>query len=200
MQVLQVIKEIAKTLAPQFAFGIYEASDIESEIFLMCCEPAPGDGRSALEKYDPNRGPLQNFLMTHAKRRCINHVRNHLTRSDYPCETCYHTIGNITTHPGGEFCEAHLCWKRRNGAKASLMSPLDISSLNDENESNTREDGDTEQDTEINELLTIIDEQLDIELRADYLKMRSGTAVPKTRRLEVEEAIKTILAERGTDV
>ncbi len=42
-------------------------------------------------------------------------------------------------------------------------------------------------------MLTRIDTHLDVELRATYLQMRAGKAVPKAKRQVVEAAVREIL-------
>ena len=43
-----------------------------------------------------------------------------------------------------------------------------------------------EEEASLAEILAIIDESLDLDLRAAYLQMRAGQFAPKARRLEVE--------------
>ena len=50
-------------------------------------------------------------------------------------------------------------------------------------------------DIEIKELMVIIDVNLEVSYRKDYLKIRDGVYVPKTRREEVYNEVKTILKE-----
>ena len=49
----------------------------------------------------------------------------------------------------------------------------------------------------IEELLEIIDEHLDVNLRSDYLRIRDGTYVPKPRREQIIEEITQILKDCG---
>ncbi len=44
-------------------------------------------------------------------------------------------------------------------------------------------------------MLQLIDEYLPVELRAAYLQLRAGKAVPKAQRRAVEAAIKEILGQ-----
>lgn len=60
--------------------------------------------------------------------------------------------------------------------------------------------GDYEQDAEIldaQDMTTIIDANLPVDYRSDYLKMLSNVYVPKKRKEEVVETIQLILEEHG---
>ena len=70
------------------------------------------------------------------------------------------------------------------------MEPLDITNIRDESEKNMRLSNDFIEDVADKEILNIIDEHLDVVFRADYLRIRDGTYVPKPRR---EQIIKELL-------
>jgi hypothetical protein len=55
-----------------------------------------------------------------------------------------------------------------------------------------------ETEAELNHLLDLIDAQLPIELRADYLRLLAGEAVPEPRRERVQSAVQDILDPRAT--
>lgn len=183
-EVLQIIDETGKALASSYTFGIYDENDIYQEIFLLCCD--------ALERFD-NKRPLANFLHVHCKNRLSNLRRNLFHRNDPPCLLCHQTIGNRTPHEDGQFCDKYKAWKKRNDSKRNLMAPLDLSNISDENEKGTKI---YDESLEVAEILKIIDIYLDVGLRATYLRMRAGENVPKSKRTEIERAIKDILKEK----
>ena len=77
------------------------------------------------------------------------------------------------------------------------MEPLDISNIRDEKEDNMRVEDDFVIDFEQQEVLRIIDKNLDVSLRSDYLRIKDGVYVPKPRRKQIYEEIDLILRENG---
>ena len=77
------------------------------------------------------------------------------------------------------------------------MEPLDINNIRDENEDNMRIDDTFIEDFERQEMLNIINENLDVSFRADYLRIRDGCYVAKPRREKILEEIDIILRENG---
>ena len=77
------------------------------------------------------------------------------------------------------------------------MEPLDISNIRDEAERSMREEDFFVEEIANQELLDIIDENLDVSFRADYLRVRHGAYVPKPRRRQIIEEICHILKEHG---
>jgi DNA-directed RNA polymerase specialized sigma24 family protein len=185
-QVLAAIERAVGVLAASFAFGCYEVEDIKQEgrVFAM----------QALPKYDGVR-PLENFLYSHVKNRLINLKRNKLHRSDTSCPICHRAVGRHTEHPDGRFCDKYLAWLSRNQKKASLMKPSAYDHSRDDPGLNAQVESTAESDTEPKEILALLDQKLDVEMRADYLRMRAGQPVAKGRRREVEAAVKEILQE-----
>ena len=84
-----------------------------------------------------------------------------------------------------------------NNAKKFLMEPLDISNIQDENESRMREEIDLIEKISEEEMFNLINENLDIDLRADYLRIMDDVYVPKPRREVIFSEIRMILKENG---
>jgi len=59
-----IIDNLAKSRSRNGKFAYYESSDVYQEIWGMCLE--------ALEKYDPNIGPIENYLVVHVTNRIKN--------------------------------------------------------------------------------------------------------------------------------
>jgi DNA-directed RNA polymerase specialized sigma24 family protein len=189
---LAAVENAVTWLAPSFVFGSYDVDDIRQEAFLAAAK--------ALPRYDPGgagpdglpRRKLENFIYTAVKNGLINVKRDLYRRADPPCVVCHRSAGHRSDHPSGEWCRHYLEWKKRNDAKASLQQPLGLERVPDERQGRASE---VEEGVATAELLRLIDERLPVELRATYLQMRAGRAVPKARRLEVEEAVKGIVGE-----
>ena len=126
----------------------------------------------ALDRYDSSR-PLENFLAVHVKNRLNNFKRDK-----------YYRQKKDQNDP-------------LNNAKKFLMEPLDISNIQDENESRMREEIDLIEKISEEEMFNLINENLDIDLRADYLRIMDDVYVPKPRREVIFSEIRMILKENG---
>lgn len=180
--VLAAIEKAVANISSSFAFGYYGLDDIQQQARVYALE--------LLEKrtYDPAR-PLEYYLFTHMKRRLINLLRDKLHRTDAPCKLCH--AGEPCTD--GNCCDKYLEWSKRNRGKANLMRPLDLGNICDEREKRTRTAPTAHQDAETAELKRLIDEQLPVDLRSDYLRMLAGVSIPKSRRDEIERVLRSIL-------
>ena len=125
----------------------------------------------ALERYDSSR-PLENFLAVHIKNRLNNFKRDKFYRQ---------TSGDNIN----------------NNSKKHLMEPLDIANIRDEFEDNMKTQDDFISNVENAELLNLIDEHLDVALRADYLRILHNVYVSKPRREQIYFKIQQILRENG---
>tara|TARA_R100001163_G_scaffold57005_1_gene44808 strand:- start:1441 stop:1968 length:528 start_codon:yes stop_codon:yes gene_type:complete len=167
-EVLDVINKICDRYAYKFQFGYFEPDDIRQEAFIIALD--------ALDRYEEGR-PLENFLAVHVKNRLNNFKRDKYYRQNKKKD---------------DDRQAQL-----NNSKKFLMEPLDISNIRDENERNMRDDNDFVDLIANSELLSLIDEKLDVTYRSDYLRMRDGAYVPKPRREEITQEINRILGETG---
>lgn len=189
-EALDAIENAVRILAPNYTFGIYDLEDIRQEARIF--------GMDAMPRYNPRgylpdgkpRRRLDNFIYSHIRYRLNNLRRDKYRRNDPPCVLCHRG----EDHVRGKSCKSYSAWKRRNEAKASLMSPVALDLIPDERQQPERRlSSEVEDRAEMNEVLRRVDEGLDVELRATYLQMRAGKSVPKSRRLQVEEAVKEIL-------
>ena len=166
-EVLEIINKVASRYAHKFRFGYFEADDIRQEAVIIAME--------ALERYEEGR-PLENFLAVHVKNRLNNFKRDK-----------YYRQSKVDSNTQ----------EKHNNSKKFLMEPLDISNIRDEKEDNMRVEDDFVIDFEQQEVLRIIDQNLDVSLRSDYLRIKDGVYVPKPRRKQIYEEIDMILRENG---
>ena len=166
-EVLEIINKVASRYAHKFRFGYFEADDIRQEAVIIAME--------ALERYEEGR-PLENFLEVHVKNRLNNFKRDK-----------YYRQSKVDSNTQ----------EKHNNSKKFLMEPLDISNIRDEKEDNMRVEDDFVIDFEQQEVLRIIDQNLDVSLRSDYLRIKDGVYVPKPRRKQIYEEIDMILRENG---
>ena len=163
-EVLIVIEKIANRYCHKFKFGYFTAEDIKQEAFIIAVD--------ALDRYDERR-PLENFLSSHVKNRLINFKRDNYCRQQKE--------------------DADIKWELRNNAKKFLMEPLDISNIRDEQEKNMRNENDFIEDIFTREMFDLIDSELPVDLRSDYLRIKDGVYVPKPRRQQIYNEISKII-------
>ena len=163
-EVLAVIEKIANRYCHKFKFGYFTAEDIKQEAFIIAVD--------ALDRYDETR-PLENFLSSHVKNRLINFKRDNYCRQQKE--------------------DADIKWELRNNAKKFLMEPLDISNIRDEQEKNMRNENDFIEDIFTREMFDLIDSELPVDLRSDYLRIKDGVYVPKPRRQQIYYEISKII-------
>lgn len=183
-EVIDAIQRVINIVAPQFVFGYYSLEDIKQEAFIKALE--------ALKDYNPQL-PLENFLSVHIRNRLKNLIRDKYHRNDPPCKACHNCINGQTQHSDGKYCEKYLAWKNLNASKAGLVTPLDISNIDDTQENNTKLPDNVVEKLSSEEIFEIINEKLPAYLRADYLKMKAGINVSKTRKDLVLKKIREIL-------
>lgn len=183
---LAATEKVISLLAHSFAFGYFEVEDIKQQARLFAIE--------AMSRYDPTR-PLDNFLYAHIKNRLINFRRDKFRRNDPPCVNCHSSLQGETLHTDKKYCDKYLAWLKRNTVKQNVMSPLDISSIVDDNEPTTRLESTVLADLQEREIIMLIDLKLPVELRETYLKMKAGESVPKAKRLQVEQTILEIIGD-----
>jgi len=201
-EVLATIDKIARRLSPKFKFGYHEVDDIKQQIFIFAWE--------SLKHYDSDR-PLENFLWVHVRNRLLNFKRDSYERPDKPCHNCKwnaydvendyctkHELDFITSGCSPE-CKPYLNWKNRNEAKKNLMTPIELSNVRDEHEERMKVSHPVDEIVMSKEIHRIINNELPINMRSDYLRMISNVHVPKPRRTVIQETIKDILAEHGYD-
>ncbi len=125
------------------------------------------EGMDALNKFDPSR-PLENFLAVCIPNRLKNLKRKVMGRPE-----------------------------DKNMSRSMLAAPLSIDVIRDEEESGMWTKIDFLNDMEVEDIFRIIDIELPVDLRTDFLRMKQGVLISKPRREKIEEIIVEILRENG---
>lgn len=192
-QVLEIIKKVTNKLAPFFTFADFDVDDIRQEGTII--------GMEVLEKdyYDCTR-PLENFLYSHIRNRLINLKRNKFARHEPPCTSCpFYDLHNIkssnqcTAFPDKMECSKYAIFVKNNNSKKNIRQPMDIDSVDFDGEKGMYSNIDVSEELQDTELYEKINEELPLELRGDFLRLMSGTSIPKSRRQKVQAAIQEIL-------
>lgn len=173
--VVHTINNIINLLAPDFVFGFNTIEDVRQEGWIFALKILP-----KFNSYDErgNRRPLENFMYVGLFRSYLNYYRDHYHK---PCPVQL-TSGVL---PKDE--QRYERWKGRNASVKKVLMPTAIS------ESTHVYKDDEIVNIEIDEVEKIIDERLDVDLRADYLRMKSGVSIPHVRRTNVTNAVKQII-------
>lgn len=174
----EVLKVIKRALSAKFRFAYHTKEDISQEIDLMCLE--------AISKYDGIR-PLENFLMSHCKKRLINLKRVYNRKVDL-CKECRECRG-------GDLCGVCKPKVERAEAKKKSFDFVDIDSLDEDSE--VLQYVSSVSIASISEIYQIIDEELPTDLRPFYLKLLHNTPISMYNKQRVFNSILKILEYYG---
>lgn len=181
-EVLKIINQVAKDLAPHYVFGYHTTADIMQQCRLFAWQ--------AMEKYN-NKHSLYKFLMVHVRYRMINYRRDTYFRAVKPCDTCpfFDAVDDgCNAFEEKMECPLFIKWHRRNQNKKNLSS-LDII---DYPELIVDKDCDVVvEEASQAELTHKINMLLPSEFRSDYLKLVAGAKIPRRRY----EALKAQVAK-----
>ncbi len=164
-------------------FGTHDMADLQQQAYLFACQ--------AVHHWDGQR-PLENFLRVHIRNRLINFKRDELMLIQSPCLKCpmYDPLYKISDNQCGAFankehCSLYARWINRANSKQNVLNPIDIEGVEVPEQK--------EPDIDIKDLEAMIDMELPITLRADYLKMRADIKIPEARQQKVKAAVLEII-------
>lgn len=190
-EILDTIENVVSRLAGKFRFGYFDIDDIKQEGRTFALE--------ALDRYNETL-PLENFLFVHVRNRLINLRRDHLKQHEPPCFTCpfYDPDRKKSDNQCGIYINKHECdkfdqWHIKTALKQSIIVPLDITNINDEHEDNMKQEYNISDNIDKNEVFDKIDAKLDVNYRADWLRLKSGMNITKNRKLKILEEVRKIL-------
>lgn len=197
-QVLEVFERIATRIAKKFRFGYHEVEDMKQQIFLEILKPDK-NGVTILEKFDPEKGnTLDSFLWIHARNRLHNYKRDNYARPDKPCFNCplnAYKKNKCTKYSKETDCEFFYRWHRRNEKKKTLVSSNSVNNVDVQQEQNFSQ----EEGLFANEIYTLIDKNIPISQRPEWIKFANKIKIPKVKREKLMESIIQILKENGID-
>jgi len=173
-EVYATVDKVCQALCHKFSFGNFDPDDIYQESFLICVE-------KLLPKYDGDR-PLENFLKVSLKNRLINFKREKTLYYKFTCSECNNSDDN---------CEYCAKYRLLYAAKKNLDSPVNIDEIKDEQLHYEH----IEEECNMAEFYSLINRNLPLNMREDYLKMMSDVYVSKPRREEIIGRIKDILKQ-----
>jgi len=195
-EVLDVIEKVVARLAYKFRFGYHDIDDMKQQGRLAAWK--------SLEAYDESR-KLEPYLWTSVRNSLYNFKRNKFERPDKPCLKCPVDAYCIDTDICNKYEDTHEChwyygWIRRNATKKNLMTPVTLAGVRDEDEDNMKLMDNIGDAVENAEIYQLIDSNIPMNLRRDWLISQEGSRLPKPRREKLQHAIGVILEEHGIDV
>lgn len=185
-EVLAIINKVTSSLARKYKFGYHELEDMKQQGIIIAIE--------GLERYDGVR-PLENFLWVHVHNRLYNFKRNNFGRPDKPCLNCplqAYKNNMCTLYKNEMECEIYEKWYQKNDIKRALMSSRD-------SEDTFAETSPIEDELFKKEIFNIIDKQIPINMREDWIRFCNKLKLSKIRRTALIEQILLILKEKGID-
>ena len=186
--VLQVIDKAVAYLAPSFKFGYFDIDDMKQEGTIFCIEALPSFNFKKSNQ-DDVKDALLTFLKTHVRWRFLNMRRKSLTRIEPPlcdCKLCKEDSANRLD------CKKYSNWVQRNMAKRSLMEPFDVDEIHTRDASFVSNFNEKLLSSDI---IKILNEHIPASIRADYRMFIDGVKLPKNKRDNLMEQIKSILSE-----
>jgi hypothetical protein len=190
-EVLEIFDRVANRLAYKFKFGYHDIDDMKQTARL--------EAWKGLASYDGVR-PLENFIWTHVHNRLFNNKRDKLARPDKPCLDCplkrfCKDNDECLEYVDEMECEFYANWIRLNASKRNIMEPMGITEVKAERETNMSSNMSVVDDIANREIIELIDTSLEVEYRRDWLLLKEGDKIPKTRRKALEARINEILTE-----
>ncbi len=190
-EVLRVIENVAQRLAYKFKFGYNDLDDMRQQARMFALEVLP--------KYD-NKRPLENFLWSCVHNKLFNYKRDNFERPGYPCQTCPYDAWEKDTDKCMKYgdkleCKYYGIWFKRNSAKRNVMHPIDLGNVQGENEQNMKIEFDISEYLDAKELNILIEKELPIDLRTDYIKLKNGININKDKKNLLINTIKEIISD-----
>jgi len=191
-QIIEIIDKIASRLGPKFRFGYHTNEDMKQQASLFAW-----DGMVA---WDGIR-PLENFLWVHVRNRLYNFKRNNYGRPEKPCEHCplkaYDPGCKKSTSGCTKFenlmdCGLYKGWTDRNASKRNLMSSYSVIF-------EQPQDIDASDIVFKRDLFDLLDRQMPVYLREDWIRLTNNLKISKIRRQKILDKIGEILKENDID-
>ena len=96
-------------------------------------------------------------------------------------------------------CVPFARWTNSNQSKKNIMNAIGMESVSDEQERGMKVYESVEDVLSLQEFFVIVEENIPMALKSDFIRLRNGINIPKPRREKIYKAVRAILAERGLD-
>ena len=178
----EIVDRISSRLSYKFKFGYHTIDDMKQQAALFAWE--------GIQSWDEVR-PIENFLWIHVRNRLYNFKRNNYGRPEKPCDSCpLYVNKECTKYNDMMDCHLYSGWSNRNESKKSLMSTYSTISDNYHQVNEAEE-------LFSKEVLAVIDLQLHVSFREDWIRFSNNLRLPKQKRERLLLEIVTVLKENG---
>jgi hypothetical protein len=194
---INMTDKIVRSIAMKFRFGYHSNEDMMQQGRFIAIK-AISDG-----KFDESKGSLESFLWSHIRNRLSNYKRDNYERPDLPCLKCPLNAydPNLNASCSGCIiyndkydCQLFQEWRERNDRKKNLATPIGISEVQDENENSMKDMGDIGSFVEAKETLNLIDREISVQQRKNWIKLKHGNKLSNKARAELITEIHQIIA------
>jgi len=175
-QLIKIINSLIERIVHKFVFGFYDLDDIKQEAFIIAID--------GLERYEEGR-PLENFLAVHISNRLKTFKRDNYFRPEPKCIRAYCDKSHL--------CNQCLEKEQKVNIKKNIMDPIDIYSVDNENEKSMSMPDNLFYDLTRCEIQSLIEKNMPLDLKIDYEKMLDGKNLPIIKKQKIEEIILDIL-------
>ena len=186
-EAIKIIRKVARKLAPKYTFGYYDTEDIVQEACIL--------GLSVLDKYDESRGSFENFMWTHLRNRLASFKRDNYERNISPCDYC-----ETCEFGDKRECDRYVRWCEKMQAKRNIISPMDIDEVCCDSENNMRIYDDDHELIDARNIIKLIDDNVPLELRQIWLRLKGGITLYKNDRNKIMPFIFNLLQEHNISV
>ena len=187
---VSIVEKISSTLCKKFRFGYLVEEDIKQECYILAI--------AALEKYN-GKHPLENYLRVCIKKRLCTFKRDNYQRLYEKKCSCKFCKDKSESHDYKMNCSRYKNWYENNQRKKNIISPIGLQQVNNTNADKLVREDNVEKLVDDGEIFEIIDRKLPVQMRSDYLKMKSGSKISKSREDEILCKIREILNGYGIE-
>lgn len=195
--VVQTIQNVVRKIAKKYKFGYYVEEDLEQEALIIIIE------QKILEKYYDETKPLENFLYVVLKTRLGNLKRDKYVRRDPPCVRCplkaFLPPNGCSAYKDKEDCKFYKKWLISNASRKNIMHTINIDNVCDVEEPSMSYETDFLQNIDLEEVQSLLLENLDIKSRKYFIKMQNGIKVSTSELSYLTEKIKEVLDGKEED-
>ena len=178
----RIINSVAIQLSKKYKIPSFDIDDFKQEITIEWLKKK--------DQFNEELSDLYNFIFLISKNHIFNLYRLLVERLEKPC-SCPDRDDNE------DCCPQRAKWRRRNEMKRNVASPINIGIIDDTKEKNTREDSNLLAGLIKKEMAEIIDAELPVEFRKDYIIFINGGKLNKHREKELLKTIRNIFVGKG---
>lgn len=190
-ELIKTIKEAARPHIIKYTFPGHTSEDM-MQLAIMY-------GIDASHRWDGVRS-LKNFLSIHIRNRLYNYRRENYIRMETPCGKCplkaFIRPNKCKIYDNRLDCELFKNWNDKNLERKNINDAIGFDVVSDINEESMKLYPDLDFEIDTAELLELIDQNIDINYRQDYLVLMNGGKLPGLRLTALRNHIHEIVCQK----